>query len=181
MHIMKPLKVFDIQFVGLKLGVHSYEFDIDQTFFEHFEYNEFNDSKVKIRLQLQKKTTLLELSFEAEGTVNVMCDLTNEPFHQPLQASFDLVVKFGEDYNDEYEDILILPHGAYEVNIAQYIYELIVLALPQKRIHPGVVDGTLNSEILDKLEDLSPKNSDHNPNADTDPRWDSLKQLLTDK
>ena len=68
-----------------------------------------------------------------------------------------MVVKFGDEYNDENIDILIIPHGEYEINIQQYIYELIVLAVPTKRIHPGVEDGTLDSEILEKLEELSPK------------------------
>ena len=76
----------------------------------------------------------------------------------------------------------MLPHGAYEINIQQYIYELIVLAVPIKRIHPGVEDGTLNSDILDKLKELSPELSNKNKeNKDIDPRWNTLKNLLTDK
>jgi len=82
----------------------------------------------------------------------------------------------------ENEDILILPHAEYEINIAQYMYELIVLSVPLKRIHPGVEDGTLNSDMLDKLEELRPKGlEDKNKNEDIDPRWNTLKKLLTDK
>ena len=98
-----------------------------------------------------KKATLLDLHFLAEGFVNVNCDVTNEPYSQAIQSEFSLVVKFGPEYNDDNESILVIPHGAYEVNVAQYIYELIVLALPQKRIHPGVEDGSLDSEILKTL------------------------------
>jgi uncharacterized metal-binding protein YceD (DUF177 family) len=93
-----------------------------------------------------------------------------------------LVVNFGDDFNDENEEILILPHGEYEINIAQYIYELIVLSMPSRRIHPGLKDGTLNSEILDKLEELRPKSlEDKNKTQDIDPRWHKLKKLITDK
>ena len=93
-----------------------------------------------------------------------------------------MVVKFSNEYASESEEILIVPHGEYEINIAQYIYELIVLSMPSKRIHPGVEDGTLNSEILDKLEELSPKDlEDKKENEDIDPRWNTLKKLLTDK
>jgi uncharacterized metal-binding protein YceD (DUF177 family) len=179
---MKPLKEFNIQFIGLKLGEHHFEYDIDKKFFEEFEYNEFNDADLKINLVLNKKTTLLELHFEVSGTVNVNCDLTNEPYDQEINNDFDLVVKFGNEYNDENEDILIIPHGEYEINVAQYIYELIVLSVPTKLIHPGVIDGTLDSEILKKLEELSPKDADtKNDNEETDPRWNTLKKLLTDK
>ena len=179
---MKPFRAFDIQFVGLKLGTHQYEYTIEQTFFELFEYDEYNSVSVKVRLELEKKTTLLELKLLAKGVVNVNCDLTNEPYDQSITSEFGMVVKFGPEYNEDNEEILIIPHGAYEINVAQYIYELIVLAVPQKRIHPGVKDGTLDSDILKMLENFTPKSvKKTNSNKDIDPRWDSLKKLLTDK
>ena len=167
---MKQLKEFTIKFVGLKLGEHCFEYQIDNTFFEHFEYDEFNDAKINAKVNLNKKTTLLEFSFEIFGTVNVNCDLTNEPFNQEIKNQFNLVVNFGEDYNDENDEILIIPHGEYEINISQYLYELIVLSVPSKRIHPGVKDGTLKSDILEKLEELSPQGEEENELEDIDPR-----------
>ena len=94
-----------------------------------------------------------------------------------------MVVKFGDEYNDEYVDILIIPHAEYEINVAQYIYELIILSVPIKRIHPGIKDGTLQSDILKKLEELSPKGLDNKEKKaeEIDPRWNTLKKLLTDK
>ena len=179
---MRPQKEFNIQFIGLKLGEHHFEYDISEKFFEEFEFNEFNYADLKINMVLNKKTTLLELHFEVSGTVNVNCDITNEPYNQSISNDFDLVVKFGNEYNDENEEILIIPHGEYEINVAQYIYELIVLSVPSKLVHPGVLDGTLDSEILKKLEELSPKDLDtKKDNEEIDPRWNTLKKLLTDK
>jgi len=179
---MKPLKDFNIQFIGLKLGEHHFDYNIDRTFFKEFEFDEFNDADLKINLGLNKKSTLLELHFEVSGTINVNCDITNEPYNQQITNEFDLVVKFGEEYNNENEDILIIPHGEYEINVAQYIYEFIVLSVPTKLVHPGVIDGTLDSDILKKLEELSPKDLDeNNNNEEIDPRWNTLKKLLTDK
>ncbi|MCK0178841.1 DUF177 domain-containing protein [Flavobacteriaceae bacterium S0862] len=179
---MKKLKEFIIQFIGLKQGEHNFEYKIDNKFFNHFEYDEFNDANLNVKVVLNKKTTLLELYFMVSGTVNINCDLTNEPFDQVIENDFNLVVKFGDEYNDENEEILIIPHSEYEVNIAQYIYELIVLSVPFKRVHPGVKDGSLNSEILKKLEELSPKSlEEKTENEDIDPRWNTLKKLLTDK
>ena len=180
--MMKPLKEYIIQFVGLKLGEHCFEYKIDKKFFEYFEFNEFNGVNVNIRVVLNKKPTLLELHFKAIGTVNVFCDLTNEPYNQEIENSFGLVVNFGDDYNDENEEILIIPHSEYEINIVQYIYELIVLSMPSRRLHPGIEDGTLKSEILDKLEELSPNSlKNKKTSQDIDPRWNTLKKLLTDK
>ncbi len=97
-------------------------------------------------------------------------------------------MNFGDDYNDENEDLLTIPHGSYEVNIQQFIYESVILNLPSRRIHPGIEDGTLQSDILDKLEELRPrankedkKDIEESQEGPTDPRWDSLKKLLNDK
>lgn len=179
---MKALKEYNIPFIGLKIGKHHFDYQIDNTFFQNFEFEEFNDANVKIDLTFEKKTTLLELFFSAKGYVNINCDMTNEAFNQQIKDQFKLVVKFGEEYNDDNEAILIVPHGEYEINVAQYIYELIVLAVPAKRVHPGIEDGTLQSDILSKLEELSPnKTTENEDNEDIDPRWNNLKKLLTDK
>jgi uncharacterized metal-binding protein YceD (DUF177 family) len=177
---MRKLKEFTIPFVGLKQGKHRFEYSIDNKFFEHFEYDEFNSANLKVDLLLEKKSTMMELTFEASGTVNIQCDLTNEPYDQSLNNELFLVIKFGEEYNDDNEELLILPHGEYEVNVQQYIYELIVLSVPSKRVHPGVANGTLRSDVLDKLEELSPGEKETKV-EDIDPRWNKLKNLLNDK
>ena len=180
--VMKALKDCIIPFVGLKVGEHHFDYQIDNTFFQNFEYEEFNAVDVKIALKFEKKTTFMELYFSASGVVNVNCDITNEPYNQTINDQFKLVVKFGNEYNDENDEILIIPHGEYEINVSQYIYELIVLSVPIKRIHPGIEDGTLQSDILSKLEELSPNKDNKTKSAeDIDPRWNNLKKLLTDK
>ncbi|MBZ9630873.1 DUF177 domain-containing protein [Salegentibacter sp. LM13S] len=179
---MRNLAAYTIPFVGLKLGKHQFEYEINKEFFEHFEYDDLNTADVKIDLLLDKKTTMMELTFNASGFVNVNCDITNEPYDQPIEGSLFLVIKFGDEFNDENEDLLILPHGEFEVNVQQYIYELIVLSIPLKRVHPGVEDGTLESDVLDKLEELSINNNENkNDEDEIDPRWDKLKNLLNDK
>ncbi len=177
---MMTRKEFSIPFSGLKLGAHSFEYQINNKFFESFEYHEFNETDISVQVQLNKMTTVMELDMSAKGTVNVACDLTNEPFDQAVKASLELVIKFGEEYNDEDDEVLIIPHAEHQINIAQYVYEMLVLAVPSKRIHPGVEDGTLQSAALRKLEELQPKETQKNDDK-TDPRWDALKNLLTDK
>lgn len=177
---MMELKDFTIPFIGLKEGKHQFEYQIDNSFFELFDFDEFNKSTINATLEFHKKTTMLELAFNATGTVNVNCDVTNEPFELPIEGNLNLIVKFGHEYNDENEEILIVPHGEYEINVAQYIYEMIVLAVPSKRIHPGIEDGTLQSDILEKLEELQPGTEKKETEEEIDPRWNTLKKLLTD-
>ena len=176
---MDMLKEYEISFFGLKEGLHRFEYKIDKQFFEYFEYEEFLDADLKIGLDFRKKSNLLELHFRGQGTTKVSCDLSNEPFDLPLEGELDLVVKFGEEFNDDNEEVLILPHGEHQMNVAQYIYEMLVLALPSRRVHPGIEDGSLDSDILKRLEELSPDRKKKIEN--TDPRWDDLKKLLIEK
>jgi uncharacterized metal-binding protein YceD (DUF177 family) len=178
---MKKLKDFDIPFVGLKQGKHQFDFEIKTAFFDAFQYDDFNAADVKASLILDKKSNLLELTFDAKGFVNVNCDVCNEPYDQKVKGKLHLVVKFGDQYNDENEEILFIPHGEHQINVAQYIYEMIVLSVPLKRVHPGIKDGTLSTEILAKLEEFQPKAEIEHKDGETDPRWDQLKKLLTDK
>ena len=178
---MDNIKEFLIQFSGLKLGKHQFEFLVNNTFFNHFNFEEFNDSNIKVKVQLEKKSTMLELNFTHIGTVNLPCDLTNEDFDLPIKGKLKLIVKFGDEFNDENEEYIVLPHGEFQVNVAQYIYEMIVLSIPAKRIHPGVKDGSLQSEALHNLKKFSPTENKEKETEEIDPRWESLKKLLTDK
>ncbi|HTG67003.1 MAG TPA: DUF177 domain-containing protein [Flavobacterium sp.] len=180
---MNRTKEFLIPFVGLKLGKHHFEYQINNAFFENFEYDEFKNSDIKVTVVLDKKSNMLELSFKHKGTVNVPCDLTGEDFDLPIKGKMKLIVRFGEVFNNDNEELLILPFGEFEIDIIQYIYEMIALSVPLKRVHPGVKDGSLKTEVLDKLNELQVKEVDKKENKEEniDPRWDKLKQLLTDK
>ncbi len=173
-------KEFNIPFSGLKQGKHEFDYTIENKFFESFGYNEFNDASIRLHVVLNTMSATMELEMQADGSVNVDCDTTGEPYDQKISGSLELVVKFGDEYNDENDEILIIPHSEHRLNIAQYVYEMLVLAVPQKRVHPGVLDGTLKSEALKKLEELHPKET-REDKENNDPRWDELKKLRTDK
>ena len=173
-------KEFVIPFGGLKLGKHQFRFKVTKTFFSSFGYEDFNAADLTVEANLEKTSTVMELMLTGKGHVNVDCDLSREPFDQPIESELELVIKFGEAFNDEAEDILVLPHGEHTVDISQYIYEMFVLAVPPKKIHPGVVDGSLKSDVLDRLRKMEP-NQDRKSDQKNDPRWDALKKLLTDK
>ena len=178
---MNKLNEYLIQFVGLKLGKHQFDYQIDNSFFEHFEYEDFSNASIHVEVVLEKKSTLLELTIKHKGTVYVPCDLTGEFFNLSIKSKIKLIVKFGDTFNNDNEELLILPYGEYEINIAQYIYESIILSVPAKRVHPGIKDGSLQSKTLEILEKLAPKEAKTAEIKNNDPRWDDLKKLLTDK
>jgi len=87
-----------------------------------------------------------------------------------------LVVKFSSELINDNEDLLILPVGSSQLNAAQYLFEMIILSLPIKIIHPGVEDGSLESDTLKKLKEL--ESNVNEKSSKNDPRWDKLKDLI---
>lgn len=187
---MRKEKEFNIQFSGLKIGTHEYEYLIENDFFELFDYQEYEGISVEVKVVLVKKETLMEVHLTHSGTVYVPCDVSGEYFDLPIEGFLDFIVKFGEEFNNENEELLILPHGEYQFNIAQYIYESIVLSVPQKRVHPDYQEEDdfdedefdfLSGEE-DEFDDFDDDTEEINENnTEIDPRWEELKKLLTDK
>ena len=173
------LAPFLLAFAGLKEGVHHFNRDITSKFFDAFNYTEFNSAALFVEIDLTKKANMLEVRFTVSGNVRVSCDLTNEMFDLPLNPTHEFLVKFGGEFNDENEHLLILPHGSHHLDLAQTLYETIVLAVPQKKVHPGIENGSLQSDLLDRLDKLYPGES-INESEITDPRWDALKKLKKD-
>jgi len=201
---MENEKDYLIPFLGLKLGKHHYDFRIGNDFIESFGYEDFEKINVDVNLILEKKATHLELNFSHVGLATVPCDSTNQIFDLPISGNLRLIVKFGEEYNDDNEDMLVLPFSEFQLDVKQYIYEMIVLSIPVKRVHPDLIndDDLLEDEDLDFLdnEDLDIFDSIEDDEEDfvdeigesdeiesieknniIDPRWEKLKQLLTDK
>jgi uncharacterized metal-binding protein YceD (DUF177 family) len=159
---------FDIAFAGLSHGPHRFEFDLDDSFFELFDYSDYRDLSGKAVMDMVKSERVFELHFSFTGSLTAPCDITNDPYTQTLENEFDMQVKFGDEFNDENEELLILPHGEHQFNIAQIVYELVLLSIPAKLYGPNAGNG---------LEDFIEEEDETNE-TDTDPRWDQLKNLL---
>jgi uncharacterized metal-binding protein YceD (DUF177 family) len=170
------LNQYVINFTGLKEGEHNFEFDLDNKFFEYFDYNDFNSCQIKAEVRVNKKPNLLEFVFSSKGQININCFVSNEPFDYLQEHQIKLVVKFSSELINDNEELVILPVGTSTLNVAQYLFEMIILSLPIKIIHPGVVDGSLESETLNKLKELESKAQEKNSKIDL--RWDKLKDLI---
>ncbi|MFK7001223.1 YceD family protein [Flavobacterium oreochromis] len=172
---MRVTNEYLIPYIGLKIGKHQFEYLISKAFFDYFQYDEFDSVDIKVSLVLEKQSNMLELNFKHKGTVNVLCDVTGEPFDLPVKGKLKLIVRFGEAYNDENEELLILPFGEHQIDIAQYIYEMIVLSIPFKRVSPQALEEEDAFEETEIAEEQDIKEEE------IDPRWAALKKLLTDK
>jgi len=180
--VMEKFRYYNVSFAGLSLGKHDFEFHVTQPFFDLFEFEQdFRNPDLKIQLVLDKKNNFLELDFKLSGAVELDCDLTNEAYNQELKGKSEIIVKFGEEFDNSDDEVWVIPHGEHYVNIAQIIYEMTLLSIPIKRIHPDVLNGKSHSEMLDLLEQYSlqenEKDDENSNNEEIDPRWEQLKKL----
>ena len=164
-----------IKFSGLKEGIHLFNYELGNKFFKNFDYYDFLDAKLFAKLELEKQSTLLNLKFSFNGEIEVQCDVSMESFNLDLEAEHAVVVKFKDDIISTDDKVIFMPAGSHSIDVSHLIYESIILAVPQKKVHPGIENGSLKSEIVEKLEALKPKK---NFKEKTDPRWDKLKDLL---
>jgi uncharacterized protein len=173
---VKSNRQFVIPFKGLKTGKHDFVFDIDDKFFDDFEQSEVTRGNMHVEVILDKKINMLELNFMLQGYVVVTCDRCLDDLELPVNYKTALYVNFGDVTEEQTDEIIVLSRNEFELDIAQYLYEYVHLALPYKRIHPDNVKGqsTCNKEMLKKIEEHLIRDNDD----DSDPRWDDLKSLL---
>ena len=159
----------------MKEGIHLFNYELGNKFFRNFDYYDFLDAKLFAKLELEKQSTLLNLKFSFNGEIEVQCDVSMESFNLDLETEHGVVVKFKDDIISTDDKVIFMPAGSHSIDVSHLIYESIILAVPQKKVHPGIENGSLKSEIVEKLEALKPKK---NFKEKTDPRWDKLKDLL---
>ncbi|ALR31499.1 DNA-binding protein [Chryseobacterium sp. IHB B 17019] len=170
---MDKLRNYDVSFSGLKNGKHEFKYEIDKEFFQLFDTEqEFTNPRIAVDVLLDKHTTFLEFEIKIHGLVELVCDITNDNFDHPIENQIRVLVKFGEEYDDSEEDVITIPATDHAFNIAQLIYENVMLSIPMKKISPNVSD-----EDLEILEKFSPKESEEEEEHKGDPRWDALKKL----
>ncbi|MES2448700.1 MAG: DUF177 domain-containing protein [Bacteroidota bacterium] len=176
---MKALKQFSIPFTGLKLGKHQFDFEIDKSFFDAFEYSLVKDGALKAKLDLDKQETMLLLNFHIWGTIQLNCDKCLAEFGQPIEIKERQIVKFAEDEleSDDLE-IIVLNRKESEIDVSEIIYEFINVAIPY--INNCEQAGTAQKcdpEMLATLEKLATGSAENEEEKSDDPRWEALKKL----
>ena len=64
---MSNRREFEIAFVGLKPGVHEFNYDIDDRFFEDYNEQDFRNAEARVKLLLEKSNGFMILRFDVGG------------------------------------------------------------------------------------------------------------------
>lgn len=170
-----------IQFSGLKSGKYEYQYVLDSNFFRTFENEELSDGKVDFAVILEKSERHLMIYFSFSGTILSTCDRCLGELEIPVKGEQTLCVKFSDTESSEDEDVVFLPEEAYQIDLAQWMYEYVVISLPMVKVHPeGECDAEMLQYICEETEEPEGEEDIVRvlPEGETDPRWDALKQLI---
>ncbi len=174
---MNYLSHYTLPFSGLSEGKHQFDFNVNDRFFAEFENSEVTEGELEVQVELEKRSTYLKLSFAINGAVTLICDRCLENFSYPLKSERKLLVKFSDKTVEDEAELIYLHPTDFQVEIAQYIYEFVILSLPIRRIHPVGNDGVTLCDpvMMKKLEELRHHRS--NLDESDDPRWNDLKKF----
>ena len=167
---------YNVDLKGLKVPNLKLEFDLDNAFFADIEGEDFQRGSVKAFVSVEKGRDIFDFSFSLSGTVIVPCDRCLDDLEIEFETENSLKVKLGEDYADE-GDVVVVPEQEGDINLAWYLYEFIVLALPMKRVH---APGKCNHEMTGRLKKHTAGEAlgeEEGAEQEIDPRWESLKSL----
>ncbi|HEY0262314.1 MAG TPA: DUF177 domain-containing protein [Chitinophagales bacterium] len=179
---VKVLREYQIPYVGLKIGNHTFHYEVDDKFFKAFEGSLIEKCDVKVRIELEKKETLFILNFFIDGSVNVICDRCSESFDKEIFGDFQCLVKYrgerDENLPEDEDEILFINREDSFIDVSELIYDYINLCLPMQLIHADNTDGTsgCNPEVLKYLQGQETKSE----TQENDPRWLALKNFKSD-
>ena len=192
---MGKFSLYNIPLRSLSEGKHEFKYDLDNKYFALIDDGTADVKKgnIKVMVYLKKTSVTFELNFDIQGVVHVPCDRCLDDISMDVDTKNKLIVKFGKEYSEESDEIVIIPEDDGEINIAWFLYEFIVLSLPAKKVHPP---GTCNKAMSSKLNKHKAKSNDDDSDDDmddddmsgidddssfTDPRWDALKDVSSDE
>ena len=181
---MSKRNVFDIAFVGLKPGIHEFNYDVDDQFFAAAETRDFANCLAHIKLTLDKKASFMLLKFEVGGKADVVCDRCSNVIAMDLWDEFNMVVKMvdnPEEMNEKEEDpdIFYISRTESHLHLNDWIYEFVSLSIPmQKTCSPEAFGGPqCNQEVLARLKSMETQEDQSNAND----LWKGLDQFRKTK
>ena len=193
---MGKYTAFKLPLKSLGVGTHEFEYHLDKQFFVNMESSDIHDADLNVALTVQYNGDIYNLDFHITGEVVLICDRCLDDLRFPIDATYHIVVKYGEDYNDDNDEVLEIPETDNTLNVAYMIKDTVELAIPIKHGHPlgkcnrqmsamlkkhratsGDDDAELENELIDEIDNIDAQSS---AAGNSDPRWDALRKLSDD-
>lgn len=193
---MGKYTAFKLPLKSLGVGTHEFRYHLDKQFFENMESSDIHGADLDVVLTVQYNGDFYTLDFHITGEVILICDRCLDDLHFPIDATYHIVVKYGETYNDDSDEVLEIPDSDSTLNVAYMIKDTVELAIPIKHVHPqgkcnrqmsamlkkhratgADEDSELEEQLIDEMETMDSEDSGQQA---IDPRWNALRKLSDD-
>ena len=174
---MESLLEYRIPIKGLSTGIHSFEYQVGSQFFASFEHSPIKEAKLQVNMRLEKKPSLYVLEFDFSGTVRTNCDRCLAEIDLPIAGKDRLLVKVSEKTESEDPEVVYLHPEAQKLEVAEYIYEFVILAIPMIKVYDceGAENPACDFDMLDKLDPVD--EDEDQADSGNNPIWDELKKF----
>lgn len=171
------MKDFIVNIIGLSKKVHHFQFKLKDDFFEHYGKEVLSNGDFEAEVSLDKRETFIEADFKISGHAKLICDRSLEPFDYKININRKVIFKYGEEPQEISDEIMIITRDQDSLDLGQYMYEFIVLAIPIKKLHPDLseeeeIEDESNVKIV-----YSTSTEEEKKEESIDPRWEKLKKL----
>lgn len=188
---MGKFSAFDVPLKKLSPGVHEFTYHLDLPFFNNMENNDVHGADLSCKLTVTYKNDIYHLDFDIKGQVILLCDRCLDNLEFPIDTQYHIMVEYGDDYNDDTDDLLVIPYSDNSLNVSYMIHDTVALAIPIKHVHPLGKCNRQMTAILRKhraggsggdteLEDQLIDEMEAGEAQGNDPRWDALKGMGSD-
>jgi uncharacterized protein len=170
------IAAYSVNIVGLSNNEHHFQYEFGGEFFRKYGTDIVSEGTFRVDVTLTKHETFIETEFKINGVARLTCDRSLEPFDFPIEKKNKIVFKYGDEYQEMTDEIIVIPRDTATLELGQYIYEFIALGIPLKKLHPKFKDEA-DDGSEGKIVYTSEAPEKKNDEGETDPRWNILKKL----
>lgn len=168
--------VYKVNIIGLSQKAHRFDYEFGDEFFELYGSTLIGKGHFKAEITLDKRETMIEGHFKISGVAKLICDRSLEEFDQPMEIEKTIHFKYGSEEKELTDEIVLITRTQPTLDVGQYMYELIAVAVPIKKLHPKFREDDLEETDV-QLVYSSPASTDEKEEDKIDPRWEKLKKL----
>ena len=149
---MGKYSAYKVTLGNLAEGHHEQDFVLDTTFFRNMEDENVIDADIKVHLDLDYRNGIYDCMFTLQGMMHIPCDRCLDPLEHPVDTTYHIAVKYGPEYDDSSDDVLVIPDTDMFLNVAYMLHDTVILTIPMRHVHPM---GKCNRAMSDVLKNHS--------------------------
>lgn len=173
---MGKFSKYNIPLKTLSNGTYEYEYQLDKQFFADMDSADIRDAALDVKVTVKYDGVAYDLDFVIKGEITILCDRCLDEMQWPIDATYHITVKYGDDYRDDSDDVIEIPYRDTQLNVSYMIYDTVTLAIPIKHVHPvgqcnkqmsallrrhscdtavSDEDADLENRLIDEMDDMA--------------------------